>query len=107
MFVMTLTDAFDAAMGAWNSHTVTLSNTGLEARIEGGARKNNTKMEATLVCDGKAMRISAVVTLPDGTTLTEKGGGSVHVGANDMGRNLAHLINQKISRLNPANLTVR
>ena|SRR5579864_1351221 len=105
-FVSTLADAFDAAMGDWSTHTITISNTNLEGRFESMARKTKAKMTASVLCDGRAVHIQATMTLPDGTAFTEKGGGSVHVGANDMGRNLAHLLSQKITRLNPANLTV-
>lgn len=106
-FVSTLADAFDAAMGDWNTHTISISNTGLEGRFEGGARKTKAKMTANISCDGRAVRIDATMVVPDGTQLQEKGGGSVHLGANEMGRNLAHLINQRITRLTPGNLTVR
>ena len=85
-FVTTLTDALDAAMGAWNTHVITISNTGLEGHFEGmSRRKDGAKMQATFHCDGKAVRIVATMTLGDGTVITEKAGGSVSVGANAMG----------------------
>lgn len=106
-YLQTVAYAFEAYLGiGWKIHKVNVSNSELTGGFIVESPKTRGQVSVGAFCDGKAVKLIASAILLEGR-FDVHGGGSVFVDANEMARDLAHLVNGKITQLNPANPSVR